>query len=276
MSQILCSTGAMIGRPNGRNYRLLPDLVHRLSCDGFEFMMYDAWYDETDEVTETVLALNLPIPVMHCEKSVGEAISRGEAEEAYRLFEINCNIANRLSVKDMVIHLWGGLPSDQHFQNNIEAYPHLEETARLHGIRPLIENVVCNKDDPMRHLCELTERYPDICFVFDTKMAAFHGQLDLLYQPEYQWLWQDGHICHYHVNDYGGGIKDWSNLRTMPIGEGCIDFDRFFTYIRGIGYDGTFTVEATAFGTDGKVDTDMLNDQFEAIRKGLAAHRGHE
>jgi hypothetical protein len=37
-------------------------------------------------------------------------------------------------------------------------------------------------------------------------MAAFHGQLVLLYGKEYDWLWKDGHIRHFHVNDYGGKI----------------------------------------------------------------------
>ena len=39
--EILCSTGALIGRPNGRDYRLLEPLSKKLHCDGFEFMMYD-------------------------------------------------------------------------------------------------------------------------------------------------------------------------------------------------------------------------------------------
>lgn len=40
MNQLLCSTGALIGRPNGRDYRLLGGLSKKLECDGFEFMMY--------------------------------------------------------------------------------------------------------------------------------------------------------------------------------------------------------------------------------------------
>ena len=114
--------------------------------------------------------------------------------------------------------------------------------------------MVCNREDPMKHWCELGEIYPDIAFVFDTKMAAFHGQIDMLYQEEYAWLWKERHICHYHVNDYAGGYKDWANLKTLPIGKGNVDFERFFTYIKEIGYNDTFTVEATAFNSDGVVE----------------------
>ena len=91
--------------------------------------------------------------------------------------------------------------------------------------------------------------------------------MDLLYDTEYEWLWRDRHICHYHVNDYGGGYMDWKNLRTLPIGKGNIDFARFFQYIKDIGYKGTFTVEATAFNADGDVDIEMLNEQFRYIRE---------
>lgn len=97
-------------------------------------------------------------------------------------------------------------------------------------------------------------------------MAAFHGQMDLLYKVEYEWLWREKHICHYHVNDYGGGYMDWTNLQSLPIGKGRIDFARFFEFINRIGYDDFFTVEATAHNDEGIVDVEMLNEQFKYIR----------
>jgi len=97
-------------------------------------------------------------------------------------------------------------------------------------------------------------------------MAAFHDQLDLLYAEESAWLWREGHICHYHVNDYGGGYKDWANLRTLPMGAGHVDFDRFFAFVRDSGYSGDFTVESTAFNGAGDHDLTMLNRQFDRIR----------
>lgn len=35
MRRVLCSTGALVGRPNGRDFRLLTGLADRLQCDGF-------------------------------------------------------------------------------------------------------------------------------------------------------------------------------------------------------------------------------------------------
>ena len=37
--------------------------------------------------------------------------------------------------------------------------------------------------------------------------------------------------------------------------------------LKGTGYDGTFTLESTAFGQDGVVDFDMLNRQVAYIRE---------
>lgn len=166
-------------------------------------------------------------------------------------------------------YLTGNITSDAYFQNNIDAYSKLRKIADKYGIKVLIENVVCNQEDPMKHWCELKTQFSDISFVFDTKMASFHSQMELLYEEEYQWLWRNNHICHYHVNDYAGGYKEWGKLRTLPIGQGHVEFDRFFEFINMIGYRGTFTVEATAFDGNGVIDIDMLNKQFEDIRNAM-------
>ena len=273
MSQILCSTGALIGKPNNRDYTLLKGLAGKLECDGFEFMMYESWYEQVDKLVAVLKEFSLHIPVMHCEKHIGEAISSGgreNIEEAFRRYRINCDIAEKLGAGKLVIHLWDGITSDSHFENNLEAFGELRKIAESRGIDLLVENVVCNCENPMKHWCELAERYPEAHFIFDTKMAAFHEQLELLYREEYAWLWKNGHIRHFHVNDYGGGYMEWSKLRTLPIGAGHIDFAEFFDFIRRTGYDDTFTVEATAFSSEGIVDTEMLNRCFQGIRGYLA------
>lgn len=272
MSKILCSTGALIGRWNNRDYNLLESLSKELECDGFEFMMYSTWYEDVDDIIRALLRTKRDIPVMHCEKHIGESISKGGKEElarAYQLFEINCKMAQRIGADKLVIHLWDGLTSDANFQNNLEAYFYLNDMAVKHGLDLLVENVVCNVENPMKHWCELRERYPEIHFVFDTKMAAFHEQTELLYESEYAWLWKENHIVHYHINDYAGGYMDWKNLRTLPIGKGKVDFERLFDHIHKTGYQGKFTVEATAGQSDGTVDIAMLNEQFRYIKDAM-------
>ncbi len=270
MKNVLCSTGALIGIPNGRDYRLLEPLSKQLTCDGFEFMMYSSWYEQIEEIKAFLQGLKLYIPVFHCEKSIGEYISKGSEEdltEAFRRFEINCDLTKAIGAEKLVLHLWSGLISDSNFQSNLAAYPRLKEIAESYGLVLGIENVVCNVENPMKHLCELRETYPDIRFVFDTKMAAFHEELEQLYEKKYEWLWKDGYICHYHVNDYNGGYMDWENLRTLRIGQGKLDFERFFAFIRETGYEGDYTLEATAYNNVGVVDVEMLNKQFAYVRE---------
>lgn len=277
MHQILCSTGALIGRPNNRDYRLIEPLSKQLDCDGFEFMMYSSWYDEAEELVRTLRGMRLSIPVMHCEKHIGVALAEGGEENfhhARRLFEINCQMADQIGANRLVMHLWDGLISDRHFENNLRGFALLQPVAERYGIDLLIENVVCNQRDPMTRLHELITCYGErVHLLFDTKMAAFHGQLEQLYLPENKWLSQNNRIRHYHINDYGGAVMEWSRLRALPLGKGHIDFQAFFDFVQKSDYQGDFTVEATAFDESGAVDTDMLNGCFQFIRRHMSENK---
>lgn len=267
MNRILCSTGAIIGRPNRRDFTLLDRFAQELHCDGFEFMMYNSWYERLGELKAFLSRFSDRIFIFHVEKDVGNLISRDEAgdtAEALRLFRENCALADFFGVRKLVLHLWGSIDSDKNFRHNMEVYPYLREISDAYGLSLLVENVVCNRADPMTHLIELAKAYPDIRFTFDTKMAEFHSQTELLYREENRWLFQ--HIQHMHVNDYAGSCMDWKNLRTLHIGEGHVDFERFFTFCKAENYVGDFTVEATSFDQTGAVNTAALNRSFEKIR----------
>ena len=141
MSKILCSTGAIIGKPSVDNFTLLKKLSTELTCDGFEFIiefhMYEAGYEDVEEQKRLLKELDLCIPVVHCDKMVGEYISIGGEEkttEAYRLFEINCDFAKDIGAEKLVLHLWGGRASDGQMQNNMDAYPRLKEIADRYGL----------------------------------------------------------------------------------------------------------------------------------------------
>ena len=45
-NQILCSTGTMVGRANGYDYRVIIENKDLPGADGFELMMLKAWYDK--------------------------------------------------------------------------------------------------------------------------------------------------------------------------------------------------------------------------------------
>lgn len=268
MHRVICSTGALIGRPNGRDYRLIASCVDHLQCDAYEFMLYESWYDQLEQLAGFLKSLSLDIPVFHCEKHIGEAIGRnalGDMELALKQFEMNCQLASFLHASRMVLHLWNGTVSDGFIANNLAAYPRLRDLAAAHGIELMIENVVCSHSDPLTHWRALAQMDPAVSFTYDTKMAAFHGQVEEMYALENRWLWE-AHIKHLHMNDYGGGYMDWQSLKTLHIGQGKINFDRLFTFLTQIGYKGDYTVEATSFRSDGSIDCGALNKTFAYIR----------
>ncbi|MBR4960948.1 MAG: sugar phosphate isomerase/epimerase [Clostridia bacterium] len=266
MHRILCSTGALIGRPNGRNIRLLDDCLEKLTCDGFEFMMYSTWYDALPDILVYLHSLPAVFPTMHCEKGIGERVSRGgeELPEAYDIFRKNCEIAGEIGAGKLVLHLWSGIASDQHFERNLEACEKLMEIAAGYNVLLTVENVVCNCKDPMTRMMELIGAYPDLHFTYDTKMAQFHRQMDELYKPEQENI--AARIAHLHINDFHGGYMDWSSLCTLPMGEGDIDFAPFLSFMKKNGYTGDFTIEATSFDESGVIHYDTLNRTFDRLR----------
>ena len=267
MNQILCSTGAIVGRPNGRDITLLEQALERLDCDGYEFMMYDSWYDKLNDIRTFMRSFPAPVPVFHTEKTIGERLSRGtdvDTAEALRLFEINCELAKEIGAGTLVLHLWNGVGSDRNISHNLHSFGLLRDISNRYDLLLTVENVVCERSDPLDHLTVLSQMYPDIRFTFDTKMAAFHGQLERLYEARSAPI--RDRVCHLHINDYGGGYMEWTKLQTLHIGDGSIDFDKFFAFLKQWGYQESLTIESTAFDQSGRVNFEKLNQSIEKIR----------
>lgn len=288
MNKVLCSSGAIIGKANNCDHTLLKEYAPKLNCDGYELMMYSAWYPVLDDVISDIKSYGLDIPVMHSQKSLGEALcgmkvtfsdgkfdeyvmTEDEDREAFRegteRFKLNLRLASEVGAEKMVLHLWNGLASDKNIDKNIERYGEWKALSDSYGIDLLVENVICNTKDPLYNVNLVAKAYKDAGFVYDTKMAEFHGQTMELFNDDYEWIVKNGKIKHLHVNDYGGGYKDWSNMKVLPIGAGHVPFDSFFEKLAIYGYKGDYTVESTALAGDGEVDFEMLNDCFDKIRK---------
>ena len=269
---VLCSSGALITRLNGRDPKKLRELFPYSAADGLEFMIYPAWDGRLDDVAEIVSAFSrdtgVKIPVIHADKHIGELLSQGapeEIEEAFLRFRLGCRVAEKLGASLMVLHLWGGPASDRNIGRNISALGELTEEAAKHGVLLTVENVVCGGKTPLAHIRTIIERYPDAAFTVDTKMAEFHRELPETVACEELWK----RTKHLHVNDYGGGVRDFSDLRVLHIGEGHVDFEPFFNKVRSSGYDGWATVEATSVLPDGSVDQGKLERSLNAVRKAL-------
>ena len=96
-------------------------------------------------------------------------------------------------------------------------------------------------------------------------MADFHKQIDLIYDKNNRHV--VNRFSHLHVNDRLGEYMDWQNLRVLHIGDGSVDFDKFFAFIKKTNYNGDFTTEATSFDLQtGIVDIERVNKTVRKIR----------
>ena len=268
MHTLLCSTGALITSKNGRNYNLLSNIAPHIPCDGFEFMMYRSWYDIWEQLAEDLSKMKVPFPTFHVDKSIGELISRngeGDSVQARKWFEINCKIARTIGAKKLVLHLWGGLPSDKNIEYNIAQYEILQEIADRFELLLTVENVVCNQEDPLRHFWQLKEKYPTIAFTFDVRFARFHGQLDTVFGDGYDWLWSA--VRHIHISDYAGGYMDWTKLQSLHPLEGNVDFPKVFQNLKQQTSIETVTIESTSVLPDGEIDFEKINRSLAYLRR---------
>ncbi len=269
--RIFPSTGAFIGRVNGRDHRAFLGVADLLDSDCFEFMMYESFYGRTDAILSDFLATGLSFPVFHIEKRVGELIGLGGEEnrrEAERRFLENCRAAVRLGAEKLVFHLWNGVASDRTFAAHHAAYASFAETARAHGLLLTVENVVCAVGDPLSHFGELAAAYPDISFTFDTKMAAFHRQEQLLFAPVLE-----GRLAHIHFNDYAGTPGDFSGLAVLHLGEGRLALPAIANALLARGYDETVTLECGCMRPDGSLTPEKMNASLALARRLLAKER---
>ena len=266
------SSGAFIGRKNGFPPDGFFSVCREYDCDGFEFMFYRAWYPELDSMLDRFLRSGVSFPTLHCDKMIGEGFSSGDLEEyrnALDLFRLNCRAAAKLGSRLLVFHLWNGLPSDRNIGRHIDALADLYGIAAEYDLLLTVENVICADRDPLTHLTAIAERYPDARFTFDTKMAAFHDQMNEIVSPARRPLAEK--IAHVHLNDYGGGVRDFSDLRVLHLGEGTIDFAPFLSLLSEIDYSGAVTLECSCFSSlDGTWRPEKMKASISAARKMLA------
>ncbi len=267
MKRVITSTGGLIGRVNGRDYTLLRDALPRIEADGVEFMLYESWYGEIGRLTDCLTSIPVKYTGLHVEKSLGEKLTAGQFDEAERLFNVNCTLARDLGAGHLVLHLWNGLSSDSAIENNFCGYAHLKRMADEAGLELTVENVVCNRQDPLTHMRELLRRYPDIRFTYDTKMAHFHRQEEAFYAPECREIWN--RVSRLHVNDHRGAKGDFSSLRTLQLGDGEVDLERFFDHLRSVRFDGDMVCEAVAWDEQGGIHPETMNRSMRFIRERL-------
>ena len=202
MQRVFASTGAFIGRPNGRDFRLIAELAPRIRCDGFELIFYEDWYGREDELCGCIEKTGLSFPTLHVEKKIGELLAEERFDKAFERFRTNCVTAKRIGAKLLILHLWNGLISDSNISANFSAYPELEAISKEYGLVLTAENVIANGSSPLELWCRLLKTSPDAKFTYDTKMAQFDFLNEAAFEPANIGLWES--VRHLHVNDREG------------------------------------------------------------------------
>ena len=265
-TELLCSTGTLVGRANGFNHLLVAEHHKSIEADGFELMMLKAFYEKLPIVARDLTNAGVDIRTIHFEKDITALLGlhgADEKREGLRLFSQNAEMGKNVGAKKAVFHLWDGRFSPEQIENVVVLLETLYEICEKNGLELVVENVPARKPSPYENVSEIARRYPKARFTFDTRHCHFMGQIDTFFESA---LWQD-RIGHIHVSDYNGTtVPDMWGV-TRPIlhpGEGIIDFDALFEKMPPCVAD-TLTLESPVIGADGAVDIPKLNQTLRYL-----------
>lgn len=251
LPRILSSTGTFIGRANGRDYHLIPQIAGSTACDGFELMLLEDWSERLPAVCDFLLASGFLPETVHLEKNIGVLLSAGTekcAGEALEIFRRDIVAASRLGARLAVLHFWGGRLSDYHIDKNLPLIPLFYDIAAESGILLTIENIPCVYGTPLFMWNRIAAYYPEAKFIFDTRFGGFHNEYKKIFASPH---WKN--VCHMHISDFGGEM-------IHPIlhpGNGTIDFNDLFAAMPS--YPQAIAVESPVLNGNGTVDIEKLN-----------------
>ncbi len=267
MNPVFCSTGTFVGRINNRDHSLLLRYGEKIEADGFELLIMSVWYDRLSEILNDIYASGFKIPVVHCDKSIGDLLSFGDEKTVYsavELMKLNCESAAFLGAERVVVHPWGIPHSDLHFEHIAENLEKLISVAKSYNLDAVFENCCTKNRSPFENLKILCSFYPTLGVIIDTRPAQFHRELEKICADS---DFIKNHVRHIHINDYHGGYMDWDALHPiLHPGKGDINFEHFFSALLTAGYEGSFTLEAPSMRPD-TVDFDEINGNLMFIRE---------
>ena len=264
---ILCSTGTIVGKANGFDYRLILRYRDEICADGFELMMLKAYYGKLPEIAKNFERAAIRVPLIHFEKDITALLGLGNEDdlrEGLRIFTENADMAQAVGAKGAVFHLWDGRFDQNRLKRGISLLETLYEICEKRGLELLVENVPC-RISPYESVLEISERYPNARFTFDTRHADIIEETARFTESA---IWKTK-IGHLHISDHCGQTVPGMWGVTRPIvhpGEGKIDFHALFASMPP--YDGeTVTLESPVMNSDGTHDLDKLNRSLSFIRQ---------
>lgn len=256
----LLSTGAFTRDPVQTDHREIVRHGLGLGLSGFELAMYSAWYGQLDEVVSDLRGSKLVFPAVHADKAIGSGLGStetDEVEEAFEHLEVNLRTAAALGAKTLVLHLWERPTGDSDIERNLEHLPACLDTASAYGVVLAIETIPGDVGTPLENIRLALERDARCRVTLDTEFLGLYGQLEASLAAE--WLWESKVVHHVHLKDFDGRLRRDGQRRYLIPGEGTLDLQGFLSGLGERGYQGAFTLEATAIDAEGQLDPTRLS-----------------
>jgi sugar phosphate isomerase/epimerase len=221
-------------------FRPLADEVRRIAAASFDFVDLTleppgAWPVEPAEVRALVEEAGLSV-VGHTAWYLPIASPFPEVRAAARgVFATAFDAFAAIGVTYVNMHpdpVTRSYPRDEATAGNVDAVGELAEAASARGLTLMVENMG-RSFRTVTELAPLLDAHPDVRFHLDVGHAHLGGD------PPGELLdaFAD-RLAHVHVSDNFG-----ADDLHLPLGAGSIDWPDAVQALRGVGYDGTVTLE---------------------------------
>ncbi len=181
-------------------------------------------------------ALTLHAPFMDMNPGAVDPMIRSVTQMRFRqLLNVAAVIKPRAAVFHAAYDKWRySGKKDVWLGNSIDIWQMVMDTASNIGLRVAVENVFDDDPDALRMLIEKVDR-PGFGFCFDTGHCNLFSTV-----PVEQWFSSLGrHLVEVHLHDNDGTADShWA------IGQGNVDFKKFFSLMRAHAPDPIYTIEA--------------------------------
>jgi len=250
---ILCSTGVLFesGRPHIESIlRLGP----RVPADGLELLVVRDMVGTLADAAQRLRDSGLRFPAVHAPKLAGSMIPGDEGE---RQLTEAARFAKAIGADVVVLHLWDLPESDTNFDTRLDAAVVAADIAEEAGVTLAVETIPCLESTPLANIARVLEHEPRLSVALDTEFLAYHGEIDDAIASDFLW---DGRVVrHIHLKDFGGSlVDDTGRRRYHAVGEGTIDFKKFFGALERHGFDGYVSFESAPKRPEGGADMEAL------------------
>ncbi len=181
-------------------------------------------------------AITLHAPFMDMNPGAVDPMIRSVTQMRFRqLLNVAAVIKPRAAVFHAAYDKWRySGKKDVWLGNSIDIWQMVMDTASNIGLRVAVENVFDDDPDALRMLIEKVDR-PGFGFCFDTGHCNLFSTV-----PVEQWFSSLGrHLVEVHLHDNDGTADShWA------IGQGNVDFKKFFSLMRAHAPDPIYTIEA--------------------------------